>query len=92
MESNIQSKIIKHLKSRGAYVFKTIVTNRNGVPDVIFCLGGKFVAFEIKDAKNESTSLQEWNRKEIIKAGGHAFEIRTLEEAKVALKSIEIKH
>lgn len=88
MEKDIQSKILKHLKTIGAYSIKTILTNRTGVPDIIFCLDGRFIAFEIKDAKNRLTELQKYNLEQIKKAGGRAFEIRSLEEAKTVLKSI----
>ncbi|WP_193210372.1 PDDEXK family nuclease [Aliarcobacter butzleri] len=51
-ESEIQKKIIQYLNKIGAYTIKTISTNRNGCPDVICCLNGRFIALEVKVQKS----------------------------------------
>jgi Holliday junction resolvase len=88
MEKLIQHKIIKFLKGIGAYVVKTIIVNRNGVPDIICCLNGKFIAFEVKDLKGKITPLQEYNIELIKKAGGKAYLVRSVEEVKEVVESI----
>lgn len=80
------------MKQTGAYIIKTIVTNRNGVPDIIACINGIFVAFEVKQPGKSATKLQEWNIDEIQKAGGKAFCVHSLDEVKDALKIIEKKY
>lgn len=87
-ESQIQSKIIKYLSQR-AYVIKTIVTNRNGVPDVIICYKGKFVAFEIKAERGVLSSLQTYNLTKIKENGGYSASVKSLEEVKDILAKID---
>lgn len=50
MESNLQAKIIKHLKSKGCYVIKTRagVGTPDGCPDIIALCGGLWIALEVK--------------------------------------------
>ena len=83
-ESKLQSKILKWLKDRGFWVIKTIVTNRNGVPDIIACApDGKFVAIEVKFGKNTASKLQHWNIGELTKNNAIAFiayDLETVEE------------
>lgn len=87
MENNIQSKIIEYLKSIGGYVVKVHQASRNGVPDIIVCLNGRFIGIEVKDNKKhlEPDALQKWNIKEIIKCGGIAFSVKSLNEVKLNL-------
>lgn len=89
MEKDIQHRIIKFLKSIGAYVIKTILSNRNGIPDIIVCYKGKFLAFEVKDLKGKITPLQEYNIKLINESGGNAYIVRSVEEVKRILDAIE---
>lgn len=86
-EGKIQSPIIKYLSKFG-YTFKVITANRDGIPDVITCINGQFIAFEIKAGKNNPTALQEWNRREIISNGGSSFVVRSLNEVKEIIKKI----
>lgn len=60
-----------------------------GIPDVIVCYKGKFIAFEAKVGKNKPTPLQHATIKRIIKAGGYALVVRTLEEVKEIITAIE---
>lgn len=71
-ENKIQAKIIKYLKAKGAYVVKTMTTNRNGVPDILCCYKGRFIGIEVKDVGkiSNASALQLHNMEEIIKAGG----------------------
>ena len=89
MEKDIQHRIIKYLKGLGAYVIKTILSNRNGIPDIIMCYKGKFLAFEVKDLKGKITPLQEYNIKLIQEAGGKAYLVRSVEEVKNVLEAID---
>jgi Holliday junction resolvase len=85
-ESKLQAKILQWLKSNGFYVFKTVVCNRNGIPDIIGCTPtGQFFAIEVKVGKNKASKLQEWNIQEIKKRGGLATVAYSLEEVKLVL-------
>lgn len=87
-ESDIQASIIKYIKAIGGFTFKVITSNTSGVPDVICCVNGKFVALEIKLPGKKATELQNYKISEIQKAGGIAQVVTSLEEAKEILKSI----
>ena len=90
-ESQIQNKIIKYLNGIGAYSIKTIVTNRNGCPDVICCLKGRYVALEVKAEKGIVSKLQEHNIKLIKKSGGIAAIVRNVEEVKEIISKLNIQ-
>lgn len=81
-EAAIQNKIIKYLKSIGAYTIKTISTNRNGTPDILCCLNGKFIALEVKTNKGITSALQEHHIKEIKNCGGIAAVVRSVDDVK----------
>ncbi len=71
LEKQLQAKCLKYLKGfPGVWVLKTIVSNKAGVPDVIACIAGRFVSFEIKKPGGDATPLQKYNGEQIEKAGG----------------------
>lgn len=86
-ESQIQNKIIKYLNGIGAYSIKTIVTNRNGSPDLICCFKGRYVALEVKAEKGAVSQLQEHNIKLIKKSGGVAAVVRSVDEVKKIIEN-----
>ncbi len=88
MEKDIQSKIIKFLKSQGAYVIKSIIANRSGVPDIIACYKGYFCGFEVKNEIAKPTPLQSYNIDSIIQAGGKALVVRSVEDVSNVLDAI----
>ena len=90
-EQQIQKEIITYLKSIGAYTFKTISSNRGGIPDVIACIDGKFIALEIKRPGREATPLQKLEIQKIINAGGVAVVVSSIYEVKTILKRIEVE-
>lgn len=74
-EQQIQNKIVKHLESKGCYVVKVVKANKSGVPDVLFCMDGKFCAIEVKakGKKNNATELQKLHLNMIQQSGGKAI-------------------
>ena len=76
-EAKVKKVVIAQLKQLGAYYFYPVTGGygRSGVPDIIACLGGKFIGIECKAGKNKPTPLQEKNLKEILGAGGVALVI-----------------
>lgn len=74
-ESVIQGKILKLLKSRGAYAIKVIQASTKGKPDIIACYRGLFLGLEIKtpETRTKVSALQEHNLEEIKAAGGIAY-------------------
>ena len=79
-EQQTQKKIIDYLESLGAYVFKTIKVNRAGVADIICCIGGMFVAFEVKAAKGKPSPLQLHHEQLVIGAGGYSAVVYSVED------------
>lgn len=59
-----------------------------GIPDIICCIGGKFVAFEVKTATGKPTELQKIMIDKINKAGGLAVIVRSVDDVKTALKEV----
>ena len=85
-EQKIQSKIIKYLESIGAYIVKVIKATKAGVPDIIACLNGRFIALEVKTPKGRPSELQLYNIEKIQKAGGIAGVVRSVEDVKTLIK------
>lgn len=72
-ESKFQSLVIKHLKSKNAYVINNIGTITAGIPDLTVCVGGVFISLELKvPGKYKATQLQIANLMKVKKAGGYA--------------------
>lgn len=53
LEKDFQAKIIKYLKSKGCFVWKTQqnATTQAGVADIFFCLEGFYGFIEVKKSK-----------------------------------------
>lgn len=46
---------------------------KEGIPDIIACCNGKFIAIEVKAPNGKPKPLQLWNLKKIDEAGGFAI-------------------
>jgi len=79
-ESQIQRKIIERLECQGCYVVKTIACNRAGVPDLLICKEGKFIAIEVKTPTGRVSDLQKAHIKMIREAGGEAIVARSVKD------------
>lgn len=94
LEQALQKKIIAFLEGRGAYVIKTIVTNKTGCPDLLVCYLGKFIALEVK-APGKLTNLTELQKAQlgrIENAGGIAIAVDSLEMVEDIVKDCEFYH
>jgi len=56
-----------------------------GVPDIIACIRGRFVAFEVKNETGKVTVLQAVTIKRIQAAGGIAAIVRNVDEARAVI-------
>jgi Holliday junction resolvase len=76
-EGKVKAKVVKLLKERGVYYFfpATFGMGRSGVPDIVCCVRGRFLAIECKAGKNKPTALQEKELLAIHNAGGTALVI-----------------
>ena len=59
-EKKVKDKIVSILKAEGVYYFfpATHGFGRSGVPDIVCCVAGYFLAIECKAGKNKLTALQ----------------------------------
>lgn len=74
-EKRVKDKVVGILKDEGAYYFfpATHGYGRSGVPDIVACVSGHFLAIECKAGKNKPTALQAREIENIRKAGGVAI-------------------
>ena len=79
-EADIQRKIAKYIEGEGGFIFKTISCNKNGIPDLIACISGQFVAIEVKKDGNDPSVIQLFQMDKIIEAGGKAFVAKSVED------------
>ena len=77
-EAKVKLAVVKLLKQYGVYFFfpATHGYGRSGVPDIVCCINGKFLAIECKAGKNEPTPLQQREINQIQQAGGMAMVVR----------------
>lgn len=91
-EADIVRAILTHLRSLpDCFCWKEHggPYGTNGIPDVICCYRGRFVAFEVKTDKGKPTKLQEAVIRKIVRAGGTALIVRSVEDVKAALAAID---
>lgn len=90
LESGIQTRIIAYLKSVGAYPIN-IAGNafQTGVPDILVCYKGLWIALEVKAADGSLRPMQRIRIRRIRKAGGIAEEVRSVEKVKDIIATID---
>jgi Holliday junction resolvase len=76
-EKKVKETVKKTLDSMGIWHFSPYQAGmgRAGIPDIVACYKGMFVAIECKAGKNTTTALQEREIDAIRKAKGLAFVI-----------------
>lgn len=75
-EAKVKQQAVKVLKELGVYYFfpATHGYGRSGIPDIICCFKGRFIAIECKAGKTKiPTALQIHEIKMISDAGGLSF-------------------
>ena len=84
LESSLTTKVKKWLGEQpDVFFYKASDRYQKGVSDIIACVGGTFVAMELKAKNGTATPHQKLFIAEVIKAGGIAGECFTLHEVKV---------
>jgi hypothetical protein len=71
-EAKVKKKVVDVLKKNNAYYFfpATGGYGRSGVPDIVCCYRGIFVAIECKAGSNKPTALQQSEMQKISTAQG----------------------
>jgi hypothetical protein len=91
-EKEIVNKILKHLKDiPTCFCWKEHggMYGTTGIPDIICCFRGHFVAFEVKTEMGRLTKLQSVALEKINAAGGKAYKVTSLDEVRAILKDLE---
>ena len=91
-ESELIRKISEYLKSVPDLFFWKEhggMYGTAGIPDLIVCYRGRFIGLECKVGKNETTVLQSLTIRRILRAGGYAMVVRSVEEVKQLISAFE---
>lgn len=59
-----------------------------GIPDIIVCLNGRFLALEVKTEKGKTTVLQAVTLRKIQKSGGTAEVVRSVDDVKLIIQKL----
>ena len=91
-EAAVKAAVRKILNSMDVYHFMPPGNGfgRAGIPDIIGCMDGKFIAIECKAGKGKTTALQERELIAICNHGGFTFIAREdcLDELKQLLEKL----
>jgi Holliday junction resolvase len=89
-EGAVKDAVRKILDAMGVYYFMPpgVGFGRAGIPDIIGCLNGAFIAIECKAGKGKTTALQDRELNAILNHGGEVFIARehNLDELKQILQ------
>lgn len=92
-EKRVKDACVEVLKAFGAYYFFPVMGGygRSGIPDIIACYKGYFIAIECKAGFNKTTLLQDKELAAIATAGGITLVIRedTIELLQQELRRIK---
>jgi hypothetical protein len=91
LEKNIPNAILKHLKTLpDCFAWKEHGGQYGtaGLPDIICCFRGRFIAFEVKTETGKLSKLQEITLQKINAAKGNAYKVTSLQEVKKILSEL----
>lgn len=76
-EAKVKAAVKKELDKAGVWYFMPAANGygRAGIPDIICCINGYFLAIECKAERGKTTALQERELGKIKDAGGTALAI-----------------
>lgn len=81
-EKKLQDNVIRYLRERGIYYLNLYGDGRSGKgkPDIIACINGRFVSFELKVGSNGMQDDQKIHKLRIERSGGLHYTPYTLSE------------
>jgi hypothetical protein len=90
-EARLGSAIRRACIERAAFGFKIHggPTMMAGLPDLIFCYRGQFVALEVKMPEGKVSVIQKRRIREIRDAGGRAYVVRSVSAAMRVLDAVD---
>lgn len=74
-----------YLRERGAWVWKVRDECTAGIPDIVGCYRGRFIAFEVKTDVGRVSKLQEYTIRQIVAAGGMTSVVRSIADVQALL-------
>ena len=90
-EKDITAAIMRYLKIvPDCFVFKTHggMYGTAGLPDIICCVGGRFVGSEVKTPDGKLSALQKVTLQKINAAGGTAVKVESVDAVKEIINEI----
>lgn len=74
-EKRFETKIKKFLDEQGCWCVKFFANayTKKGIPDLLCCVNGFFLAIEVKAENGRASELQKWNIDKIRSCGGKAI-------------------
>lgn len=88
-EKSLQKQIVKYLASvSSCWAIKVIVANERGCPDILCCINGKFLGMEVKAETGHPSAIQLAQHQRIWKAGGKAYVVQSVDEARHIVASL----
>ena len=90
-ERDITRAIMDYLLLKGAWVFKVHghLGQKKGVPDILACLQGRFIAIEVKRPGGKLSEYQEREIAAIERAGGRTIVARDVSDVMDLLEEDE---
>lgn len=75
-EKQFENKVKAFLKNNGCWFLKYwggAAYTKSGIPDILVCCKGRFIAVEVKAPNGKPSDLQIYNLRQIDRAGGLAI-------------------
>lgn len=74
-EKNFETKVKNYIENIGGWQVKFFANRmtKTGIPDLLACINGHFVAIEVKAQNGKPSELQLYQCEKIRKSGGFAF-------------------
>lgn len=93
-EKKLQDKCIAYLKSQRIYCLNLYGDgfSGKGKPDLLACIDGQFVAFELKVGSNDMQDDQKIHKVRIERSGGLHYAPYTLEEFKKIVEDLKCRN
>lgn len=92
LERDIVRSILRYLKSvKGCFAWKEHggIHGTAGIPDIICCVHGRFVALEVKQPGGQLTALQRATIQRINETGGIARKVTSVEEVREIIQKLQ---
>lgn len=90
LEKDIVNAIMKYLKTvPHCFAWKEHggMYGTAGIPDIIACVDGRFYGFEVKTETGKPTGLQQATIRKILRAGGVAVIVRSVDEVRAIIEA-----